>query len=116
MIILFILGLVVGAVAVIFTLQNTEIITVVFFGYKFTGSLSTVVTLSILSGILISLLMVFPESLKNYFRYNKLKKTNRKLEEELKKQKELTVFAKEVPPTPQDIKKIEDGVIEEHIL
>lgn len=116
MIILFILGLILGGVAVIFTLQNTAIITVTFFEWSLTSSLSNIISLAVLIGIMIALLLFLPESIKNYFRYKRLKRANTKLEDELKKQKELTVFAKEIPPTQTDIKKIEDGVIEEHVL
>ncbi len=116
MIILFIIGLLLGALAVVFALQNVAIITVTFFSWELTASLSVVVALSIISGILIALLLFLPESINNYFRYRKLKKENHRLEEELRKQKQATVFAKNTPPTRDDIAKIEDGVIEDHIL
>jgi len=115
MIILFILGLVLGGFAVVFTLQNTAITTVSFFSYDFTGSLSLILGLAVFVGILIAFLLVLPESINNYFKYRKLKKINQGLEESLKKQKELTTFAKEVPATPQDIEKIEKGVIDERV-
>jgi lipopolysaccharide assembly protein A len=116
MIILFILGLLLGAVAVIFALQNVAIVTVTFFSWSITSSLSVIVSLAILSGILIALLLFLPESISNYFGYRKLKKENAKLIEELRKQKELTTFAKSTPPTKEDIYKIEDGVIDNRAL
>jgi uncharacterized integral membrane protein len=111
MIILFILGLVLGACAVFFALQNVTIVTVTFFSWQMTGPLSIVLLLTILSGALIVLLLLLPESVNGYFRYRKLQKTNVKLEEELRKQKELTAFAKTTNPTPADISKIERGAI-----
>ncbi len=112
MIILFILGLLLGVFAVIFTLQNTAIVTVAFFSWQLTGSLSVTLALAFLSGALIALLMFLPSSIRNSLSWRKLKKSNLVLEDKLEKQKELTTFAKVVPPTREDIEKIEDGVID----
>ncbi len=109
MIILFIIGLLLGVVAVIFTLQNIDIITVTFFSWHLTGSLALILFLTLIVGILVAILLILPESVNNYFRYKKLKKENMGLEEELRKQKELTVFAKKVLPTEEEISGIEQG-------
>ena len=109
MIILFIIGLLLGAVAVVFSLQNIDIITVTFFSWHLTGSLALILFLTLIVGILVSILLILPESINNYFRYKKLKKENDGLGEELRKQKELTVFAKKVIPTEEEISKIETG-------
>lgn len=112
MIILFVIGLLLGAVAVIFALQNIDIITVTFFSWHLTGSLALILLLAITSGVLIAILLLLPEFVNNYFRYKNLKKEKEGLEEELRKQKELTVFAKHTSPTKEDISKIEHGAIE----
>lgn len=109
MIILFIVGLLLGAVAVVFALQNIDIITVTFFSWHLTGSLALILSLAIGTGVLITILLVLPESIKNYFKYRNLQKEYQRLEEELRKQKELTTFAKKVPPTDEEIRKIEQG-------
>ncbi len=109
MIILFILGLLLGALAVFFALQNVAVITVNFLYWQLTGSLALILSLAIVSGILIAFLLLLPESISGYFKYKSLKKENKKLEEDLQKQKELTVFAKQTPPTPEDIARIEHG-------
>ncbi len=106
-----ILGIVLGAVSVIFALQNVMVITVTFFTWQLQGSLALILLLAILMGVLITLLMVLPESIRNYFKYKNLKKENAKLEEELRKQKELTVFAKKTPANPETIAKIDQGTI-----
>lgn len=111
MIILFILGLVLGGVAVIFALQNTAVITVSFISWNFSGSLSVILSLAVLSGILATLLIILPESVSNYFKYRALKKENERLLEDLRKQKELTVFVKETPPTDVVIAHIEEGAV-----
>ncbi len=116
MIILFIVGLLLGMVAVIFALQNVAIITVTLFSWSITGSLSVIILLAIISGFLIAILLILPESISNFFKYRGLKKENHKLEEALRQQKEKTVFTKTTPPTESDIAKIENGASDEHPL
>jgi len=111
MIIFFILSLILGGAAIVFALQNIDIITVIFFGGQLTGSLSLVLLLSMLVGILITLFVLLPKSVSDYFKYKKLQKENVGLTEELRKQKELTTFAKTTYPSPEIITKIEDGGI-----
>jgi len=106
-----ILGIILGAIAVIFALQNITVVTVTFFTWQIEGSLSLILMLTVFIGILIALLIVLPESIRNYFRYKNLKKENGELEELLRKQKELTVFAKNIPSTPEIIAGIEGGAI-----
>jgi uncharacterized integral membrane protein len=112
MIILFIVGLLLGAVSVIFAMQNIATITVTFFSWHLTSSLALIILLAITSGILIAILLLVPEIIGNYFKYKNLKKENKDIKEELRKQKELTVFAKHTSPTEEDISKIEQGAIE----
>ena len=57
------------------------------------------------------MLLLLPEFISNFFKYKSLKKENEKLAEELRKQKELTIFAKQVTPTSEEISKIEQGAI-----
>ncbi|MDO8729323.1 MAG: LapA family protein [bacterium] len=106
-----IIGIALGAVSVIFALQNVTVVTLTFFTWQFEGSLALILLLAIVMGTLISLLIVLPESVKNYFRYKRLKKVNEKLEGELKKQKELTVFAKKTPASAEEIAQINQGSI-----
>lgn len=113
MFIFFILGLLLGGAAVVFVLQNVAIITVTFFTSQLTGSLAIILILAILAGALIALLMVLPGSIEHALRARNLEKEIKKLEEDLRKQKELTVFAKKTPPTAEDIARIENGAIED---
>ncbi len=113
MLILFILGLLLGVVAVMFALQNVAVVTVTFFSWHLDGSLAAILLLSITAGILICLLILLPGSIKNSFKLRSLKKSIAKLEEELKKQKELTTFAKHDVPSPETIERIEHGAISE---
>jgi hypothetical protein len=68
---------------------------------------------AILAGALVVTLFILPESMRNYFKYKKLQRENANLTEELRKQKELTLFAKKTGPTEGDISKIEHGAIEQ---
>ncbi|MEK7588987.1 MAG: LapA family protein [Patescibacteria group bacterium] len=109
MIIFFVVGILLGVVAVFFALQNVSVITVSFFSWQITGSLALILSAAIFSGILITTLLLLPESITSYFRYRSLKKSYIKLQEELRKQKELTTFAAIKPATPEDIAVIEKG-------
>lgn len=108
---LFILGLLLGGAVVVFVLQNVAVVTVTFFAWQLTGSLAVILIATILAGVCITLLIILPGSINNFLNYRRLKKEIRNLEEELRRQKELTVFAKKIPPTPEDIAKIEAGAI-----
>src|SRR3954464_2066952 len=111
MIFALILGIVLGAVSVMFALQNVAVITVTFFSWHLQGSLALILLLTLGMGVLISLLVLLPETIMNYFRYKSLKKANSKLEEDLRKQKELTIFAKQTPATPEALAKLDRGTI-----
>lgn len=105
------LGIILGSAAVVFALQNTDVITVTFFAMQFQGSLALILLLTLTVGVTMSLFLILPESIKSYFRYRSLQKSYAKLEEELRKQKELTVFAKQTPPTPTQLDHIDKGAI-----
>jgi len=111
MIILFIIGLLLGAVAVVFALQNIAVVTITFFAWHLSGSLALILLMAMSVGILFAALLVLPETIKNYFAYKNLKAENGRLAEELRKQKELTVFAKTSAPTQSDISKIEQSAV-----
>jgi len=106
MLILFILG-----AAVVFALQNVAIITVTFFSWELTGSMALILMVSIGIGVTVATFMLLPEYISNYLNNKRLRKEIARLEDELAKQKELTVFANHTPPTKEDIAKIERGAI-----
>ena len=108
---LFILGLLVGGAAVVFVLQNVAVITVTFFAWHITHSLAIILILSILAGGLATLLIILPSSISYFWGFRRLEKEIKKLEEDLRKQKEWTHFARKTPPTHEDIARIEGGAI-----
>ena len=65
MVILLILALAVAIVAVIFALQNIDMVTVTFFTISYDGSLALVILLSVALGILIGVLVMAPGNIKN---------------------------------------------------
>ena len=67
MIILFIVGMLLGVVSVVFALQNVAVITVTFFSWHLTGSLAIILLLAIASGVVIAILFLLPEFFINYF-------------------------------------------------
>lgn len=111
MIALFAVGLILGVVIVTFALQNTEIITVTFFSWEFTGSLALILFLTVAAGMVVTVFLILPKSISNYFKYQKVVNENRKLDEEIRKQKEVIVFAERKIPAQAEISSIENGNI-----
>lgn len=83
MIIFLLLGLVLGAVSVIFALQNITTITVVFLAWQIQGSLALIILLAVLAGLLIGFIVCAPEVMKKSLRVASLRKQNAKLNEAL---------------------------------
>ncbi len=104
-----ILGILLGAFTVAFALQNVTSATLTFLDWHFEGSLALILLCAVAVGSIISLLMVLPESIANHFRYRKLLKVNENLTEDLRKQKELTLFAKKTPATTEELEKLDQG-------
>ena len=83
-----ILALVIAIVAVIFALQNTGHITIVFFAWKVGGSLSLVLLVTLAIGVLIGLLFLMPTYFKNSFQVSGHRKRIGALEKELDEHKQ----------------------------
>ncbi len=82
MLLFLILGLIIGAGAIIFALQNVSIITVTFFSWQLQGSLSLILLLAIATGVLVCILVSIPEVIRTNINFSVLKKINKKLEDE----------------------------------
>ncbi len=76
-----IFGLLIGAAAVIFALQNVFTVTVTFLVWELTASLAVLIILSLIIGIIVSILITIPSAVANYFTIAKLKRENKKLAE-----------------------------------
>ncbi len=90
-----ILGLVIGAVSVIFALQNIFPVTVTFLVWNITASLALLIVLAMFVGIIISSLLSIPGAISNALTISRLKKENKKLadEVEMARQKENNIVA-----------------------
>lgn len=98
MIIFLIIGLLVGGVTVIFAFQNIAVVTVMFMGWQFQGSLALIILLSVAAGVAISLLVFMPGMVKKSFQISSLKRHASKLEEKLaNKEKEIELAGEKNP-------------------
>jgi uncharacterized integral membrane protein len=93
MIFFLIIGLILGAVSVIFAMQNVVPVTVTLFNMNMEASLSLVILGSMIVGVLICILFTLPEVIINTFRFRTLKKENKHLEDELIRHKQLLTQA-----------------------
>ena len=87
MFILFIFGLVLGALTIIFALQNFVPVSVSFLAWDFEASLALVLAIAALAGATVGALLTIPGTIRNYFKFASLKKQNKDLEKSLEKEK-----------------------------
>ena len=95
-----ILGILLGAVSVIFILQNTAFVTVTFLTSHLQGSLALILFLALTAGALITLLILLPSFVKDVFALSEARKQKKALEEELAATKKAFFEAKNTPQTP----------------
>ncbi|HVU80136.1 MAG TPA: LapA family protein [Candidatus Paceibacterota bacterium] len=76
-------GIVLGAIAVIFILQNVAAVTVSFLGLQFTASLALVLLTTLLAGLITALLLLVPSLMRDLMYLGRLKRENKALEDEL---------------------------------
>ena len=103
MIIFLILGALLGILSLFFVLQNITPVTVTFLSMQMEGSLAFMLFLAMLSGVLTTLLLLLPSLIRDEFRFSRLKKKARVLEEEHVRLREAAVHAPPAtatPPTP----------------
>lgn len=82
-ILLIFLGAIVGAVSVIFVLQNITPVTVAFLAWHMEGSMAIILLLAMISGALVTMLTLLPTLIRDEFRYAKLQKEKKQVEDEL---------------------------------
>lgn len=97
MILSLLIGFVLGAAAILFALQNTEIVELTFLGWQFQSSLALLVLVSVGVGILISILASLPAALSTSFRIMGLKKQNKELIQEVQTQRQLQATEQVAP-------------------
>ncbi len=82
MFIFLILGLLIGALTVVFALQNLGTVSVLFLAWQMQGSLCLILLLALLSGFLVCMLFSLPEALETSETIAKLKLQNKSLQDE----------------------------------
>lgn len=101
MIISLILGILLGALSVIFALQNVAIVTVTFLAWQVSAPLALVLLGSMLSGVVITLLVSLPSLIRDDMYVSVLRGEKRKLEAELADvRKRLAVFETQTAESP----------------
>lgn len=95
MILALILGFILGAVAILFILENNTVVALTFMQWQFETTIALVVILSILVGIILSLLMVLPSAIGSSFRMRRLRKHNERLAHEAETQRQVADQATE---------------------
>ena len=101
---MFIVGLILGVIVVIFVLQNVIPVSVVFLGWHFNGSLALILLLAILLGMVISWLLSLPDMLK----LSDLMSHNKRLQKDLEihRQKLTETEEKLAPHEQADVTRI----------
>lgn len=83
MILSLIIGVLLGAAAVVFAFENTEIVSLTYLGRGFETSVALLVLMAVATGILISILVSLPSAVGSAFRTMGLKRENKKLVNEV---------------------------------
>lgn len=83
MILSLILGFLLGAAALLFALQNTDVVALSFLGWQFESSLALLILIAFAAGIIVSLLVSIPSAVKDSLKIMSVKKENRRLEDAL---------------------------------
>jgi uncharacterized integral membrane protein len=106
-----VLALIIALIAVVFTIQNTALVTVTFLFWDLNQSLAFVVLLAILAGVLISLFVSLPGKVKRTMENTNHKKKIKDMDTELMSTKvrlealkqELEIYRNQVDPTAGEV-------------
>lgn len=100
------IGFILGAAALLFALQNTEVVSLSFLGAQFESSLALLVLVSVGVGVLISILASIPSAVSASFRIMGLKKENKNLVQEVEAHRQAlnAVASAERAPTVVDLR------------
>lgn len=82
----FILALIIAILAVVFALQNADVIAVVFFTYSFEGSLALVLLVTFAVGVIVGVFFILPYFFRSMIRARKLWREKSRLEESLEEE------------------------------
>lgn len=102
MLIFLIIGLIIGAVSVVFVLQNVTTITVTFLSWQLTGSLAVILLATLIVGALIAALILLPSFIKAEWQIRVYRKRIKQLEEEASFKKEMAPRAAQPMPVSSE--------------
>jgi uncharacterized integral membrane protein len=88
-------GIILGGLTVVFALQNVATVTVNLWAWQFSAPLAIVLLGTIMSGIVVTLLILLPNMIRDELYLKALKREKREVEDELARQR-----MKERVPTP----------------
>lgn len=83
MLISLIAGIILGALSVMFVLQNVAVVTVVFLSWQITGSLALVLLATLIAGVAITLLVLLPSLIRDDAHLKMLEKQKKELDDEM---------------------------------
>jgi uncharacterized integral membrane protein len=89
MLLLLILGLLIGALSVVFALQNIAVITVTFLAWQVTGSLAVILLVAMVAGMIMSIFVSIPEVMKDQRKIKVLEGRLAEKEKEIEHYKQL---------------------------
>ena len=97
MIFFLILGIVLGALSMVFVLQNIGTVTVAFLDWQVTGSLALALLFAIILGIVMTLLVLLPSLIRGDFYLSAVKRQKKDLEDQLAGTRRALEAAKQEP-------------------
>lgn len=104
-----ILGIILGIIAVFFVIQNTDVVTVAFASWHLEGSLALILILTLITGIVVTLLLVLPSFITDAFALSAAQKKIKALELELTDTKEALHKAEQHTASPSEILIVKDN-------
>jgi uncharacterized integral membrane protein len=93
MFIFLILGAIIGSFSVVFVLQNTTAVSVMFLSWQIEGSLAIILTATFVGGVLTTMLFFLPGLLSDWLKTTQMQKRIYSLEKEVAEAKEREVAA-----------------------
>ncbi|MCE9541871.1 LapA family protein [Candidatus Kaiserbacteria bacterium] len=81
MLIPLIVGIILGGFSVVFVLQNVAIVSVAFLSWQFTASLALVLFATLMAGVVVTLLILLPNVIKDSIYVTRLNRRIKELEE-----------------------------------
>lgn len=83
-----ILGVLLGALSVMFVLQNVAVVTVSFLAWQVTASLALILLATLLSGVIVTLLILLPGLVRDEIQFAALRRQMKEKDVEIERQRQ----------------------------